>query len=297
MITLVSLFVYAPLTAVAVVLNGVSAFRALVGMPTRALALTSQFVLVTLWLAALAFAWTARVGFRDWVHLFWSVQVPLVGLFLGSGAFLCWSRAGRDGGAQRDDPATCMKGVWLFGAMVLTLGGAGIVLQLALPDLTPAPRDTGAPVRTLGEIVRWNFGGPRPEVLVRGSGNLPRDMTVALGTTLIAAWLWIGFCLLFVLGRFVRSQRLREAFYRAGPALLVPVVFAFEAATARANGRVFEVAFFQPDGARDSGIWLSGPAVLHSYGSVLLAALAMTALVAVVRLLELRFGGSLRAEA
>ena len=139
------------------------------------------------------------------------------------------------------------------------------MLQLAFPEDRPSPAETGEPIRRLWGLAMWGFGGPLPESLTptnapelaHGIGHLPREVTVPMGTTLIAAWLWIAFCVLAFGGRFVRSQRLRIALY-----LIAPQVVGLSVALGAADSLVsmwggFDSRFFYPAGSERSGIWTS----------------------------------------
>ncbi len=71
-----------------------------------------------------------------------------------------------------------------------------------------------------------------------------------MGTTLLAAWLWIGFSLVASIGRLLSTPRWRGAFYLLAPLLLgVPLANAIP------------------------GVWTGDPVVMRSYGPALAAAL------------------------
>src|SRR5687768_13427268 len=92
----VVLFWYGPLTLAAVVLAVVAAVDALAGdRRTRRAQRFGEPILLTLWASAIAIAVLLRFDRTDWVHLFWSAQAPLVGLFLGSGSLLVRTWTGR----------------------------------------------------------------------------------------------------------------------------------------------------------------------------------------------------------
>lgn len=165
--------------------------------------------------------------------------------------------------------------------MLVTLGALPLVLQLAIPEDHPSSRDTGEPVRRLVELAAWGLGGPLPECLTpitpqesaRGIGHLPREVTVALGSTLLAAWQWIAFCALALLGRVLRSPRRRIAFYLVAPALLGLGTLLLP------SWKAFDASMF--NAMRESAIWKGEPAVLASYGPVLLVALVALAVLAI----------------
>jgi hypothetical protein len=304
-VVVVGLFLYGPLVLIAVALSVEAALYVLgKGLLPRKLVGMATGVLIVLWIAACFFAVGFRVLGRDWVHLFWSAQIPLVGLFLGSGALLCrtWrvdsenaaSAAPSEESIRRKRHGWTRNGAFLFLAMTVTLGLAPLVLQIALPDDHPSPRDTGSPIQGLRELAAWGFGGPRPatltpitqEEIARGLGHLPRDITVPMGTTLIAAYLWIAFSLLAMGGRLIRSRRARLAFYLLAPVLLGVLNFIEPVFHDRATYGALDPRFFGPDSSRESGIWTCEPAVVLSYGPVLLVAFASALVLALCLALE-----------
>jgi hypothetical protein len=266
---------------------------------------TATKVLIVLWLAACLLSVVFRFPFRDWVHLYWSAQIPLVGLFFGSGALLCrtW-RADIEDSAIAESGETPLRrerrwwnvnGAVLFLGMAVTLGIAPLLLQIALPEDQPAPRDTGAPVRGLWELAAWGLGGARPATLApiteaeiaSGLGHLPRDITVPMGTTLIAAYVWIAFSLLAMGGRLVRSGRARAALLLLAPLLLAVLDFFAAGSLEGVSYGPFDAQALVP-GARDCGIWTCEPAVVRSYGPVLLIAVACTFVLALCLALDQR---------
>lgn len=205
-----------------------------------------------LWGSGCAFLILERLAARDWMHLYWAAELPLVCLFSCSGVLL------------RRGP----RGVLLFLGICICFGVLPLLLQIALPPDDPAPREIGAPVRRLWELARWGLGGSLPECLelntgeefARGVGHLPREVTVPMGTTLIAAGLWVAFLVLALASRLVRSERIRSAF-----CLLAPIVLL--------------VASWIWGPGLDGAIWTSDPVLMRSYGPTLLvAALGLGAL-------------------
>jgi hypothetical protein len=262
-----SMFLFGPLALIAVVLNCAAAMKVLLGhgVPRRNLAVSTN-ALVGLWVTAIALAPVMRLGYRDWVHLFWMGQFPLVGIFLGSGSLLC--RTWRVDAAETGRP-WFRSGALLFLAMAVTFGVGPLLLQIAIPEDQPSWHETGAPIRALRELIVWGFGGSLPAALTpltdsehaRGIGHLPRDVTVPMGTTLIAAWLWIAFSLLALGGRLLRSQRARLTFYLLAPPLL--------ALLKALSMRLVPQAKW---GDLESRIWTCDPEVVRSYGPVVLGA-------------------------
>jgi hypothetical protein len=255
----VALCIYGPLILLGLVLSCAAALQVLRRRDSsHKLLFLVQIVVWVLWAAGCLFALVDWTDERDWVHLFWSAQIPLVGLFLCSGVLLC--RTWRDdaeaiGGAR----PRARSGASLFLLMTLTLGLAPLVLEIVLPEAPPTGRNIGAPLRRLAGLAAWGCGGPLPECLASGAGHLPREVTVPMGTTLIAARMWIAFCVLALAGRLMRVQRVRIALCLVAPALVAPL------------WERFDPGFFDP--GTDSGIWTSEPALMRSYGPTLLVAL------------------------
>jgi len=305
-----AVLLYGPLTLIAVVLIVAAAAHLLrtgrlfdgdVDAATR--------VLIVFWLLACVLSVVFRFFARDWVHLYWSAQIPLIGLFLGSGALLCrtW-RADIEESASKESLRS--KRRWwpvssavLFLLMTLTLGIAPLLLEIALPQDNPASRDTGAPAHGLWELAVWSFGGPRPSTLApitdmeiaRGLGHLPRDLTVPMDTTLVAAYLWIAFCALAMSGRLIRSRRARLAFFLLAPLLLCVIDFCASGFLGETHHGPFDPSCFVP-GSRDCGIWTCEPAVVGSYGPVLLIAIACTFVLALDLAVDRRARRQARAE-
>jgi len=231
--------------------------------------------LIALWCCAMILV--PSVGFPDWVHLFWSAQVPLVGLFMGSGLFLAHATSPQPRGRW------CRP--WLFFTMTWLLGTLPLLLVTWFPSEHWTWRGVRTPVQGLWELIEWGFGGPLPAALEpqthvalqRGVDFLPRVITAPMGTTLIAAWLCIAFGLISIISRLVRDSLLRQRFrFLTAPAL----TFAgFVLAPLQLGIGPLDFGFFTPLGARRTGIWTSDPVVMQSYGPVLLAALLMTALI------------------
>jgi hypothetical protein len=242
----------------------------------RAVVLCGIFIF---WLAAVGMM-TVECG--DWVHLFWMSRDPIVAIFVLSGAllFTVWpedaaSRAEHAHRgwerliARRGGPAT-----WFF-AMLASLGA----LPIFLIELFVAPdgRNIGAPFRRVFELAAWGFGGALPECLnpitiedkLRGVGHLPREVTVPTGTLMIAAYLWVAFCLLAIIGGAIADARVRRVFLILSP-LLVGFYLMVEARVAAKPMAWFDVNLFLGDSG--SGVWESDPTVLKSFGPVLLAA-------------------------
>ncbi len=237
-------------------------------------------ILFFLWLAAFI-PMFAELG--DWVRLFWMSQIPMLGVFMLSGAllFTIWpddaefrkefaSRGLEQRISSRTNPA-----LW-FLAIMTSLG----VMPLFLIAIfrSPEGRNIGAPIRRVFELARWSLGGALPEWLqpisfvdgARGIGYLPREVTVPTGTMLLAAWLWIAFCTIALIGRAIPSARVCRAFLLLSPIVAGGVLIVL-ARTALAPSSWFDVLLFWITG-QDSGVWTSEPAVLRSFGPVLLAA-------------------------
>jgi len=269
----------------------------------RVTLLVGRLVLFLLWAAGAGSAILSGILRPDWVHDFWGAQVPMCAAFLGCGLLLCgvWG----DDAALFERVATSSPGTgsarhrrlanpaWTFLGMLLVSALVPLVLQLAFPEEHATHRGTGRPVHDLVELAHWGLGGPLPALLepsgdaghARGIDFLPRDVTVPMGATLIAAWLWILFCALAWVGRLVRAPRRRIVLLLLAP----PVVGLLSPLASWPLGVLrlgFDPRFFWPLAARDSGIWTSDPATMQSYGRVLLVAALCAVLLAASRVVQ-----------
>jgi hypothetical protein len=257
------------------------------GHEARLASRASRRVVCALWAASILLALASRIVERDWVHLFWSVQIPITSLLLCSGAFLDATR--RDDAASQ---AHASRSTWAFLVMVATLGLLPLLLETVLPEQRVIGRDIGHPLPRLFDLARWGFDGPLPEALspltdverARGVGHLPREVTVPMGTLLIAAWGSIVFVLLAAIGRFVPTARARRSFLLLAPTTLAALACFVLRPTApvRPTSACLDASFFLPLSSFDSGIWTSEPVVMRSFGPVMVAAILCALLVPLV---------------
>ncbi len=255
-----------------------------------------SFAFFGLWGSAALAAVVSRVTFPDHVHTFWALQAPLVALFLVSGPLLCATfvreRALLAGEGSLPRPLARVPAAALFLLAMLGFGAGAIVLQWAVPFVRGGQVVEPGFFGDLGELARWGLGGERPHFLEpdnaaqeeRGVGHLYRNLTVPMGTLLIASWLWIGFGLLAVAGRAIPSVVWRARFYLLAPSL-VGMVGLVCASAGVAEERLLDPRFFLPTAVRRTGIWTSEPAVMRSFGPLLLvvAAVALVLLVLIRR--------------
>jgi hypothetical protein len=249
---------------------------------------------MTYWLGAttIALSIVFRMMERDWVHLFWSVQIPITSLLLCAGPFLDATRHDQEPVDETADRIGAKRSRWVFFAMLAVLGVLPLVLAIVLPEQRVIGRDVGRPFARLADLALWGFGGPLPESLApltdlehaRGVGHLPREVTVPMGTLFVAAWGWIVFVLLAVIGRFVPTSRGRRVFLLVAPTMLAFAACFAHGSTTSGSGTcgLLDVSYFRPLGALDSGIWTSEPVVLRSFGPVLSTAAACVLLLQLV---------------
>src|SRR6185436_1042555 len=173
---------------------------------------------------------------------------------------------------------------WWFLAMMASVGLAPLLLieWFKAPD----GYNTGEPTRRLIELARGGLGGYMPG----GFGPIPREATVSMGVLLIAAWLWIAFCALAIVGRMLPWTSVRRVFLLLSP--LVLGLLSFVQACRRIDMPVwFDQRSFWPM-CTESGVWVADPMTLRSFGPVLVAAVIIGILLAVlIRLPGWRRGG------
>lgn len=226
---------------------------------------TGHHVLGLLFVLTLALLWNAS---GDWVHLLWSVQYPLAGLWLGAGLLLV--RVWPDDRRERPALLRGWNGAVVALLALLVLGSVPVLLT-SIPA-TAAGRVSGSPLAALLEAARYGFDGTLPasmqpeqaDQIERGLGHPPRSVTVTMGSTLLAAGAWILFVALALAGRAIPAGGARRAFFCLAPLVLAPAT---------------TVPF--PDGAWDRGIWDNQPRLVMAYGPVLAAAAVAAVVLAV----------------
>jgi|GEM_PF-2763522 len=285
-----SVLIFAPLTLLGVGMSFLAAMFSAAGRAVpSAFRMTGRGVVVLLWFLGLVCVPIA--GFGDWVHLFWSIQVPLVGLFLCSGLLRVETEHPRvwDGASRGSALRRCASPCSMF-FMLASLGLASLILVSLFPEEHPATRPVGSPFQGIRDLVAWGFGGALPSFLApatsvaerRGVDYLPRVLTVPFGTTLIAAWLWIAFATISFVAKALPGPRLRGMFsLTAAPAL--GVIAGLVGVSTPEIGPL-DLRFFIPGGDRRSGIWTSDPMVMRSYAAVLLAAVVLLAILLSIEL-------------
>jgi len=206
----------------------------------------------------------------DWVHLMWTVQYPLAGLFFGAGLLLpqVWPEDRR----QHPELTRGWNGAAVALLALVVLGAIPLLLTATGIGSRPAGRVSGAPLPALLEVARYGFDGTvpalmqpeTPDQIARGLGHPPRFVTVTMGSTLLAAAYWILFAALALVGRAIPAGRRRWSFFLVAPLILAP------ATVLMLSGRA---------------LWGNAPWLVRAYGPVLLVAvvLALVLLVAVRR--------------
>jgi hypothetical protein len=299
MIVAASLFVLGPLVLCMCVLELVAALLMFGGRGKfRRLIRLGWIGVWTLAILGAFFALLSGHYQQDWVHNFWAAQVPMVGLFVSSGMLLC--RIWRDdacfivtGGpgvlaSRSSGRASRIHPAFLFLMMLVVLSLIPLALQLISPASYANPYSTGHPVRNLVELAQWGLGGPLPAYLaelgsdgvVRAHQNVPREVTVPMGTTLIAAWLWILFCVIALIGRIIPWARVRVGAYLVAPLAIGLMWFSGLGGLPYGEKLGLDPRYFMPNAARDSGIWRDEGVTLASYGGVMLLAAICTAVLA-----------------
>jgi hypothetical protein len=300
MIISASMFVYGPIVLCLCALELLTALLVFHGSGNyRRLLRLGWIGVVTLAALGLGFAVLSGLYFSDWVHNFWAAQIPMVGLFLCSGLLLC--RVWREDAALTADEGSgelefllarsrlarmvWSHPAWLFLASLIVLSLVPLALQIVFPASYSNPFSTGRPAWNLVELARWGLGGPVPGYLaelagdgtVRAHQNVPREVTVPMGTTLIAAWLWIAFCGIALAGRLIPKLRLRVGAYLVAPLALLVLNFI---GIPGGDRLALDPRYFGPNSARESGIWQDEGATLATYGDVLLLASILTVVLA-----------------
>lgn len=236
-----------------------SAVEASTGAP----ALIPRWIALVLFGSTLVGALLNRIATRDWVHLQWSLGLPLLGLFCVSGAFSsAWS--------SNDTRDRGWSG-WWFPIAALSIGLAAIVLQFAAPGVVPAHRNSPGPLIGAFEIAAYGLGlGELPSAVTlehsasegRAVGHLSRDLTVAISVLTLAAQLVIAYVALAFASRSMPEGRLRRVFALLAPTLLTAAMLPIWWSSAY-------------------GLWSMNVFYLHAFGPTLLAAtLAVLALAA-----------------
>ncbi len=294
------MLVFGPLTLCVGVLELVTAVR--FWRSGRMLSFSLERGSAAIWalgIGAALIALASGISNPDWVHDFWAAQMAMVGLFLCSGLLLCrvWSddaafiaRASETGLRRTRRVNTA----WLFLGMLLWFALCPLALELAFPGNHVNPHNTGHPVRNLVELAQWGLGGPVPAYLaevgpdgvMHAHQNVPREVTVPMGTTLIAAWLWIHFCVIALVGRIVPWPRLRIGAYLLAPIGIGILWLSGLGGLPWSEQLALDPRYFGPESARDSGIWQDEGATLASYGGVMLLAAICTSVLALALRVE-----------
>lgn len=288
------LFLFGPLTLCVCVLDLATAAR--VWRTGRILPFSFErgtAAIWVLWIGGALLALISGVTDPNRLHDFWAVQGPMVALFLGSGFLLSrtWSDDAAYMAKNSEAPSTGERRInpaWLFLGMLLWLSLWPLALELAFPGNYVNPYSTKRPAWNLVELARWGLGGPVPTYLaeigpdgvVHAHQNVPRQVTVPMGTTLIAAWLWIYFCVIALVGRIVPRPRLRIGGFLAAPIVIGVLWLAGLGGLPLGERLALDARYFGPSSVERSGIWWNEGATLASYGRVMLLAAICTAVLA-----------------
>ncbi len=231
---------------------------------------SARMLTLTLFASTVVGALLHRALTTDWVHFSWSLRNPLLGLFVGSGAFLCslWHH-------ERSDEAECAErptdlsrnGLWFVAAM-LSVAFLSVALQWLIPDPAPPQRANGRPLAGLVEIAAYGLGrGDVPALLVpstpqgevRGLGYLTRELSVPLGVVCLASLATIAYAALGLTLRCLPAGAPRRALLLVGP-MIATALLGSDLATL------------------DAMHWGSDPAFIRSFGPTVAAAFAAVAI-------------------
>lgn len=237
-------------------------------------------------------------GGVDAVHLFWRELVVLVCLFVAAGpALATLPSTRRDPDSASDLARAWWIPLWTLLALLALLVFVAVLpiaLTNAFPDPDPPPAATNAPGRGIVQLASFGLGGETPAWLTprtdaereRGLAHLARELTVPMGTLLIASWMIVVLVALFVAARVCVPKRMRDVVLACAPPI-VALCVAFTPGGARELGGVlFDAAWFGPDSARQSGMWESDPEVLRGFGGVVGAAVIALAVLVVVQCVD-----------
>ncbi len=251
--------------------GGVCALRAASGAPGSGL-----MIRMGRWLLGLQMLSVLVIfGFsaQDWVHTFWSIQYPLLGLCFGAGPLLVdvWPEDRRLHGRSRSR----WNGATLALVAALTLGSLPVLLALSPIDPHPVGRSAGFCLVSLVEVAQYGFGGEIPSSMQpqpgleteRGLGIPPRDVTVPMALSLFAALAWSVFAALALLSRAFNGEVARTRFLLVAPVLLTLLVI------------TLQLSF----GLRRA-VWSNKPWFVGAYGpGLLIAGVAVLVLFALLR--------------
>lgn len=291
-------FLHLPTAATVVAVGGLgftAAFVAARGRPAPFQRLARRLAIAIVAWDIVAAAGHASVG-NNLVHMFWTVQVPLLSMFLMSGPFLAstWT----DDIAEEmdvDSPALGWdRGPWPF----FLLTWVWVFLPLVFLHANPPPWRwrplSDSPSRDVVQICAWGFGGELPSVLVpiaeegfvRGVGFPTRDVAVELVVLQTAAWTTLGFTLIAFALRVVKSRTLRFLLCHTLPPLLGVLTWFVHTPIG-----ILDPCLFGPSSAFDSEIWHSDVSSMRSLGGlVLVAGLGIVGLTLVRRIDRRRHG-------
>jgi hypothetical protein len=220
----------------------------------------------------------ALIAVHDWQHLFWSVHFPMLGLFMGSGPFLAGAWPG-DRLAVPDTRGFVDRGAALPLSLLVfgVLGLLPLVLLTVFHDSNAPARATGRPLEALVATANYGLGGPVPDLmqpvsasqLARGLGHPPREVTVPMGSTALAALYVTLITWLAMIGRRIPGWPLRRAVLSVAPVVVVSALS-------------FWTGSLGPD---EQPLWTNEPWLVRSYGPLLLVAAAslLVLLLAVIR--------------
>ena len=201
-------------------------------------------------------------------HLLWNTLYPSLGLMLSSGLLL--NRVWRADRESLELSPKAPNGALLTWVGIAVICGIPIVI-LSLRPLGGA-QVAGPLVPALWEVATYGFGGELPSQMQpvsefqieRNLGHPPREITVAMGSTMVGAIYLLVFAGLALLGRLIRRSDMQSILFACAP---VPIAVGL---------------FFYHGAPGESALWRNAPWLVRSYGPLLAVSVAVNIALAIL---------------